>query len=169
MRKRATSLTTQQIARLFKARRISKGKWRASCPVHGGRYSQPLSIAEGHSGTLVKCFGGCDTNVVLAAVGLTLRDLFADSGFNPTPEMRQKWADEEWLKLKERQHGLAIMAQAVLPGERRYWEVVERNCALEIRRLTDILDPSEKKERERNEETQRILAEYGEELWECVP
>jgi hypothetical protein len=101
---------------------------------------------------------------------MRLGDLFADSGFKPTLEMRRVWADEERLKLCERQHGLAIMAQAVLPGERPYWQAVERNKAVEIRRLRDTLYPSDKRAREREHEVQRIIREYGfDELWACLP
>jgi hypothetical protein len=97
-------------------------------------------------------------------------DLFADSGFKPSPEMRRVWADEERLKLCERQHGLAVMAQAALPGERRYWAAVERNKTVEIRRLSDKLKPSEQKRREREHEVQRIIRKYGfDELWACLP
>ena len=101
-------------------------------------------------------------------------DLFADSGFKPSPEMRRVWAGEERLKLCERQHGLAIMAQAVLPGERPYWQAVERNKTVEIGRLRDKLIPSEQKRREREHEVHRIILEYGfDELWalpaDCPP
>jgi hypothetical protein len=74
------------------------------------------------------------------------------------------------LKLCERQAGLAIMAQAVLPGERRYWQAVERNKTVEIRRLSDRLNPSEQTQREREHEVQRIIREYGfDELWARLP
>ena len=79
-------------------------------------------------------------------------------------------ADEDRLKLKARQHGLAIMAQAALPGERNYWRVVERNLAVEIRRLRDTIYPHEKKDRERSETVQRVIREYGWDcLWDCLP
>ncbi len=101
---------------------------------------------------------------------MRMQDLFADSGFKPTLEMRRVWADEERLKLCERQYGLAIMAQAVLPGERRYWQAVERNKTVEIGRLSDKLKPSEQKQREREHEVQRIIREFGhDELWRCLP
>lgn len=50
--------------------------WRALCPACGGK-SHKLSIAESENGTLlVTCFGCHDTAAVLAAVGLTVSDLF---------------------------------------------------------------------------------------------
>ena len=163
-------MTTLQIVRLFKAKRVGRGKWRAVCPIHGGRYSGPLSIAEGHSGTLVKCFGGCETRDVLASVGLTLHDLFLDAAWKPSPEMLQQRRDDDRLKLLERRHGLAIMAQAVLPEERRYWAKVEQNIAVEIEALRTRMFPIEAARIRCESETQRIIRDYGFEfLWECIP
>jgi hypothetical protein len=99
-------------------------------------------------------------------VGLRVRDLFLDADWKPSPEMIQRQRDEERLALLQRQHGLAIMAQVVLPGERKYWQVVERNISVRGRALRDKLNPSEQKQRE----VYRIIKEYGwDELWECLP
>lgn len=52
------------------------GGWRARCPAHGGK-SASLSITAGENGTLlVHCFAMCAISDVLAAVGLTVSDLF---------------------------------------------------------------------------------------------
>ena len=164
------NLTTAEIVRVFHGKRAKKGNWRAICPVHGGKYTGPLSINEHPDrSTGLYCFGGCDVRDILASKGLTLGDLYADKR-TMTPEIRRQMADEDRLKLKARQHGLAIMAQAALPGERNYWRVVERNLAVEIRRLRDTIYPSEKKDRERAETIQRVIREYGfEYLWDCLP
>ena len=166
-------MTTSQLAKLFHARRSGtyKGRYayQAKCPVHRDRMPS-LSITEPEKGrSRVNCHAGCDHLDILASKGLTLGDLYADKR-TMTPEIRQQMADEDRLKLKERQHGLAIMAQAALPGERNYWRVVERNLAVEIRRLRDTIYPSEKKDRERSETIQRVIREYGfEALWDCLP
>jgi hypothetical protein len=58
-------------------RRSGRG-WVAKCPAHADR-SPSLSIAEGDEGrTLVRCFAGCDVTDVLAAIGLSLADLFPE-------------------------------------------------------------------------------------------
>lgn len=159
-------MTTSQIAKLFRARRSGtyKGRYayQAKCPCHRDRMPS-LSITEPAKGrSKVYCHAACDDLDVLASKGLTLGDLYADKR-TMTPEIRRQMADGDRLKLKERQHGLAIMAQAVLP--KRYWAAVERNLAVEIRRLRDTIYPSEKKDRERSETVQRIIAEYG---WDCL-
>jgi len=166
-------LTTLQIAKLFRAKRVGRGKYMAHCPIHGRDRNASLEIKEGRNPgtTIVGCYAGCDKLVILGTVGLTLADLFADGGtWKPSPEMRQVWADEEQLKLLERQHGLAIMAQVVFPNERHYWRAVERNISVRGWALRDKLRPSEKKQREVEREVYRIIREYGlETLWECIP
>ena len=70
--------------------------WSGRCPAHEDR-SPSLSIAEGDDGrVLVRCFGGCPTDKVCAALGLRLADLFpgdrdryANSWTPTTPEERQ--------------------------------------------------------------------------------
>ena len=56
---------------------VKTGKgWRARCPHCGGK-GQKLAIAEADNGTLLlTCFSCHDTQAVLAAVGLTVGDLF---------------------------------------------------------------------------------------------
>ena len=111
-------MTTSQIARLFHARRSGtyKGRYayQGKCCCHDDRQAS-LSVTEPEKGrSKVNCFAGCPIEDLLGAKGLTLGDLYADKR-TMTPEIRQQMADEDRLKLKERQHGLAIMAQVVLP------------------------------------------------------
>ena len=55
-------------------------KFRARCPAHVSR-GGTLAITEGRDGAvLLKCHAGCTTADVLAALGLTVRDLFAGNG-----------------------------------------------------------------------------------------
>lgn len=59
----------------------------ARCPAHDDRRAS-LSVGEGADGKLLlKCFAGCETEQVVQALGLTMKDLFADSG-GPDPEPR---------------------------------------------------------------------------------
>jgi hypothetical protein len=65
------------------ARRSGEG-WKAKCPAHDDR-EPSLSINEGTDGrALLKCQAGCDTNDVLAALGMTWRDLFPSTAY-PKP------------------------------------------------------------------------------------
>ncbi|HZL06411.1 MAG TPA: CHC2 zinc finger domain-containing protein [Coriobacteriia bacterium] len=52
------------------------GRYQARCPAHDDR-TPSLSITETDDGkVLLRCWAGCDTEAVLAAMGLTWRDLF---------------------------------------------------------------------------------------------
>ena len=166
-------MTSQEIAKRFRGRRAGRYKgrpaWQAKCPIHRDRIAS-LSITEPEPGkSKVNCFAGCNDVDVLASKGLTVGDLYADKR-KMTPALRIQIADEERLALLERQHGLAIMAQAILPGERNYWRTVERNIFVKIRWLRDKLEPAEKQAREQALEVQRIIREYGiPELQDCLP
>ena len=64
-------------------RQNSKG-WSALCPAHEDRRPS-LSIAEGDDRrALVDCHAGCDTKDVVAAIGLTMPDLFPDDSSTST-------------------------------------------------------------------------------------
>ena len=54
------------------------GTWSAKCPAHADR-SPSLSVKDGGDGLiLMHCFGGCGTDDVLGALGLTMTDLFPE-------------------------------------------------------------------------------------------
>ena len=54
------------------------GTWTACCPAHEDK-SPSLSVREAMDGrVLVHCFGGCDVQSVLSAVGMDMADLFPE-------------------------------------------------------------------------------------------
>src|SRR2546430_17356888 len=72
------SAPVENLVQRLHAKRNGKG-WIAKCPAHDDR-KPSLSIDEGLDGrALLKCHAGCDTNDVLAALGLTPADLFIKS------------------------------------------------------------------------------------------
>jgi hypothetical protein len=161
-------MTGSQIARRLHGIKAGKG-WQCKCPnqlahAHGDR-SRSLSVREIGGWVRIKCFSGCTRGEILGAMGLSVRDLSLTE-FKPNRQWEVTRRDEDTLVKLTRQHGLAIMAQAVLPEERAYWRAVEKNIAVKGRALRDKLYPSEKKQRE----MYRIIRDYGwDELWECVP
>ena len=167
-------MTAIQIARQLNTRLIRNGKgFQCSCPVklrheHGDR-NRSLSIREVGDWVRFKCFTGCEREEILSALGLTVRDLSLKE-LTRNPEWEQKRKDSDRLKLLIRRHGLAIMAQQVIPRERNYWAAVERNIAIEGRELRRKLYPDEAARIRRNQVAQHLIREYGfDELWECVP
>jgi len=64
------------LERLDKVQRRGTDQWSARCPAHEDR-GPSLSIKESPDGVvLVHCFAGCEVAEVLAAVGLTVNELF---------------------------------------------------------------------------------------------
>ena len=67
----------QVLSRLRDPKRTPTG-WSARCPAHDDRKAS-LSVSETNDGiVLLKCHAGCDTDQIVEALGLTLRDLFPE-------------------------------------------------------------------------------------------
>src|SRR5262245_30986518 len=70
------------VERLEGVRRNGAG-WVARCPAHEDRHAS-LSVSEGDDGrVLVHCHAGCAIEAVVAALGLEMHDLFADTRTTP--------------------------------------------------------------------------------------
>jgi hypothetical protein len=103
------------------AKRTGPHRYRAPCPSCGGR-SLKLSIADIEGVLVVHCFASCSPEQVLAAVGLTFRNLYPD-GPPPTPEqLRQAHADRD---VRERW--------------KKSWDTAERDRAARLRQLRVLL------------------------------
>ncbi len=66
-------------------KRCNENQYMARCPCHDDR-KQSLSIGCGEKGVVLKCQAGCDTQDILARVGLNARDLF----YAPLPARRDR-------------------------------------------------------------------------------
>lgn len=64
------------LSKLSRVKRQGRG-WVARCPAHEDT-APSLSIAEGRSGVLLKCWAGCPTQTIVDALGLQWSDLFFD-------------------------------------------------------------------------------------------
>ena len=68
---------TELLARFNSCKKISSG-YKAKCPAHDDR-TPSLSINEAADGKiLLTCHAGCDTESILASVGLSMKDLFPE-------------------------------------------------------------------------------------------
>lgn len=77
------------LSRLERVRKAGAG-WSARCPAHEDRTAS-LSVAVGNDGRiLIHDFAGCSTHDVLAAIGLTVGDLFPRRLADATPEARRE-------------------------------------------------------------------------------
>lgn len=67
------------LPRLDKVKKSGKG-YQARCPAHEDK-GPSLSLREGDDGkVLLHCFAGCSAGAVVAALGLSMADLFPPSG-----------------------------------------------------------------------------------------
>ena len=74
----ATSPITVMLGRLEKVTDRGGGQYSARCPAHEDR-NPSLSIREIDDRVLLHCFAGCHSNEIVAAVELSLADLFNTS------------------------------------------------------------------------------------------
>ena len=65
------------LERLDGVRQTGDGKWMAKCPAHDDN-GPSLSVRDTGERTLIHCFAGCHAEDILAAVGLTWRDIIRD-------------------------------------------------------------------------------------------
>ena len=73
-----TAMRVEELVELLGGGKQSGDQYTVCCPVHDDR-KPSLSVREEADGkVLVHCFNGCDTNKIMAAVGLTMSDLFND-------------------------------------------------------------------------------------------
>ena len=63
------------LARLDRVIPAGAGRWYSRCPAHEDK-SPSLSIRDTGERVLIHCFTGCDPEDVLAAVGLSWRDIY---------------------------------------------------------------------------------------------
>lgn len=110
------------LAHLDKVKQTGPGRWLACCPAHADR-SPSLAVRETPDATiLVKCFAGCPTADVLAAVGLELADLFPrrerDTWSRPASPS-QRWVPRDVLAAVAREALITLLAaEATHRGER---------------------------------------------------
>lgn len=60
----------------------ASGEYMCKCPAHDDKTAS-LCVRDGNKGIVLKCQAGCDTEAVLGALGLKMRDLFHESNTAP--------------------------------------------------------------------------------------
>jgi hypothetical protein len=102
-------------------------------------------------------------------MGLKIRDLALNEfRYNPIREQEQR--DRREFEFLEKAWPLAEWLSVIYSRERNYWKVASQNYFEQWYWMRCKLEPEWKRQRERESEVQRIIAEYGfDELWECLP
>jgi len=101
------------LARLDKVKSNGPGRWLACCPAHDDR-SPSLAIRETEDGTiLAKCFTGCPTADVLAAVGMEMHELFPrreSDTFRASKRPGERWVPRDVLAAVAREALVVLIA-----------------------------------------------------------
>ncbi len=134
------------LGRLVGARARGQGRWVARCPAHDDR-NPSLNIAEAASGTvLIKCFAGCATADVLAAVGLSFRDISPDrpwpkrrrsAGPTPMPVPEEVREDRTGVSLWDNAHPVAAAHREAHDRREAAWRAREAAYGATFDRLMD--------------------------------
>lgn len=107
------------LSRLDKVQRIGQGRWKACCPAHNDR-SPSLAIRDADGRLLVHCFGGCNTEDVLSAIGLTFADLTPDKALgHHKPKERKPFYAGDVLKIIAFEAKLAYLCAADLANSNK--------------------------------------------------
>lgn len=101
-------MTTSEFATHIHGVRRSSDGFVGRCPGHDDQH-QSLSFKDGDKGLVVKCHAGCTVKDITAALGLPLKDLFADSDQPLQPQITKTYdyCDETGTLLHQtvRNHG----------------------------------------------------------------
>ncbi|RLJ02375.1 MAG: hypothetical protein DRP08_04615 [Candidatus Aenigmatarchaeota archaeon] len=130
------------LASLHKVRKTGNNKWQACCPAHED--SDPsLAITTVSDGRiLIHCFAGCSPLDILAAVDMSMTDLFPDGALanelrGATPWIRSQRRDDE------RKVDNADMVMRIVSADREKGKVIsnkdlkaEREAYLQVRSNT---------------------------------
>ena len=93
-------MTVGDILQRLDGVRASRGAWIARCPAHDDR-SPSLSIREGREGRiLLRCWASCELSAICAALGISVRDLFASTDYRRPEPPTSAQALEEVIRLE---------------------------------------------------------------------
>jgi hypothetical protein len=110
----AVNAAAKLLDRLERVKQTAPGRWLARCPAHED-HSPSLSVRELDDGRLLLYdFGGCETGAVLAALGLTLADLFEKPLGNFAPSHSRIPARDLLEVISEEVTAVAIIGAAML-------------------------------------------------------
>ncbi len=98
--------------RLDGVKRCGPGRWVARCPAHEDRRPS-LSVRELDDGrVLAHCFGGCDVQSVLGAVGLSFEALFPPREIEHGRPVKRPWNAAQLLHLLDHESLVVFAACA---------------------------------------------------------
>ncbi len=125
--------------RLARVKQTAPARWLAKCPAHEDR-SPSLSIRELDDGrVLIHDFGGCEVGDVLAALGLTLADLF-EKPLGNLPPSHSKIPARDLLQILDHEVTVAALIVADILAARTVNEAQWQRLATAARRIGEARD-----------------------------
>lgn len=106
------------LSRLNKVKRTGGDRYIACCPAHEDN-SPSMTIRELLDGrVLLHCFGGCDIESILTAIGLNFSDLFPEPLMqHGKPERRPFNANDVLVCIRDESRRLALTAVDIANGK----------------------------------------------------
>ena len=128
------------LSRLEGVKQTGPDRWIARCPSHEDRHPS-LSIRETGDGTiLIKCWSGCGAADAVAAVGLSLADLFPAKPENRMPlRPRERWIPGDVWQCVAHEAGVAAVAAADIAAGRTVSTEDAERVGLAADRLADAV------------------------------
>lgn len=105
------------LARMAGVRQSKPNSWIARCPAHDDK-SPSLAVTYADDGRiLIHCFAGCEAHDVLAAVGMSIRDLFPEALKHHLPPRRLGVSGFDVIKVMRHEvRVLSLIAQEIGKG-----------------------------------------------------
>jgi hypothetical protein len=106
--------TETLLARLDAVHQTGPGRWIARCPAHDDRHPS-LALRESDGGRLlIYCRALCAAHDVLAAVGLSLADLYPRGAVGDHPRERRPWSAYDVLACVAHESIVVTLAASAL-------------------------------------------------------
>lgn len=132
------------LPRLKDVKMSGANSWMALCPSHDDK-SRSLKITRVVDGrTLIHCFAQCETNNVLAAVGLSIDDLFDDPLYHKAKPIRgTKVYPREVLMAMRTELMIVMLSSYDMKKGKKLSEVDQSRLELAHDRITNALELAE--------------------------
>jgi hypothetical protein len=129
------------LSRLQNVQRNGTG-WKALCPAHADK-NPSLSIRERDGKMLLKCFAGCSFEAICAALGMKLKDLFAQPVPKPKIVAEYSYTDEQGSLLYQNVRFNPKDFRLRKPNGKRGWTWKMEGVRRVLYRLPEVLAASD--------------------------
>lgn len=127
------------LSRLNKVKRSSSNSWVACCPAHEDR-TPSLTIRDAGDGRiLIHCFGGCATEDVLGAVGMTWEDVMPPKAIDHHVKPVKLYATDALKAIQFEARMVAAAGYSMARGEKLDEESMKR-LTVAVERINEAME-----------------------------